>query len=584
MARTPARTRPRTPRRIRRQPKIIVVTGGVLSGLGKGVTAASIGNILKARGFRVNMQKFDQYLNVDAGTLNPGEHGEVFVTNDGAETDLDLGHYERFLDQALTKDSSLMTGRIYLDVIEAEREGKYLGKTVQMIPHVTDAVKQRIWTAIKNSRAEIHIVEVGGTVGDYEGAHFLEAVRQIAIDHGRENVLYVHVAFLPYLAASDEIKTKPAQNSVRELRAIGIQPDIIVARSDHQVSPGQLEKLSLFSNVDLRAIIPVPTVGSMYEVPLHMEAHKLDRVILEKLGLDFRLRADRIWHQLVRRIKRTKPTLRIAMVGKYLSMKDTYMSLIEALKAAAWAAGKNLDLWWVDAEQLESKKLPLTALREAAGIIVPGGFGVRGTEGKIRAIQFAREENIPYLGLCLGMQLMVIETARNLAKVSAATSEEFVSEREAQRLQDSCVIHLMAEQKKALLRGGTMRLGAWPCVLTHGSRVWRLYERGPARGAKRFTGKISERHRHRYEYNNAYRSKLEKAGLRISGTTPGRELVEIVERPDHPFFIGVQFHPEFQSRPTRPHPLFLGFVKAARKRQQAVGASTTQGTGQSSGQ
>ncbi len=537
----------------RRTPKIIVVTGGVLSGLGKGVTAASIGNILKARGFRVNAQKFDQYLNVDAGTLNPGEHGEVFVTDDGAETDLDLGHYERFLDQALTKDSSIMTGRVYMDVIEAEREGKYLGKTVQMIPHVTDAVKRRVWTSVRKSRAEVHIVVVGGTVGDYEGAHFLEAMRQIAMDHGKENVLYVHVAFLPHLQASDEVKTKPAQNSVRELRAIGIQPDIIVARSDHPAAKGQLEKLALYTNVEPQAIIPVPTVGSMYEVPLHMESHGLDRILMQKLGLRFRPRHDRDWHRLVATIKRRKPSVRIAMVAKYLTMKDTYMSLIEALKAAAWAQGRNLDLWWIDAEQIETGKLPLAALKKASGIVVPGGFGVRGTEGKIRAIQYAREQRIPYLGLCLGMQLMTIETARNVAKIREATSEEFLTKPQAPGPKPESVIHLMAEQKKSLLKGATMRLGAWPCVLKEGSLARKLYRER----------KISERHRHRYEYNNAFRARLERAGLRASGTTPDGQLVEIVERADHPFFIGVQFHPEFQSRPNRPHPLFSGFVRAA---------------------
>ncbi|TSC73121.1 MAG: CTP synthase [Parcubacteria group bacterium Gr01-1014_38] len=530
-------------------PKLIIVTGGVLSGLGKGVTTASIGNILKARGFRVNTQKFDQYLNVDAGTLNPGEHGEVFVTDDGAETDLDLGHYERFLDQSLTKDCSVMTGQIYLEVTQAEREGKYLGKTVQMIPHVTDAVKRRMWAAARRSHAEIHLVEVGGTVGDYEGAHFLEAVRQLAADDGKENVLYVHVAFLPYLAASDEIKTKPAQNSVRDLRAIGIQPDVIIARADHPISKSQLEKLSLYANVDVASVIPVPTVGSMYEVPLHMEAHGLDRIIAQKLGLGFRPRNDRIWHRLVATIKRRKPPVRIAMVGKYLNMKDTYMSLIEALKAAAWAHGRSLDLWWVDAEQIESGKFPVEELQHAAGIAVPGGFGVRGTEGKIRAIRFAREKKIPYLGLCFGMQLMVIETARHLARLPHATSEEFAP---AEKKRDP-VIHLMGEQKKTLLKGGTMRLGAWPCALKEKSLARKLY------GERR----ISERHRHRYEFNNAYRAKLERAGLAVSGTTPDGQLVEIVERPDHPFFLGVQFHPEFQSRPTRPHPLFLGFLKAA---------------------
>ncbi|TSC63767.1 MAG: CTP synthase, partial [Parcubacteria group bacterium Gr01-1014_106] len=502
-----------------RVPKLIIVTGGVLSGLGKGVTMASIGNILKARGFRVNAQKFDQYLNVDAGTLNPGEHGEVFVTDDGAETDLDLGHYERFLDQPLTKDSSVMTGQIYQEVITAEREGKYLGKTVQMIPHVTDVVKRRLWAAARRSRADIHLVEVGGTVGDYEGAHFLEAVRQIAIEVGKENILYVHVAFLPHLAASGEIKTKPAQNSVRELRAIGIQPDVLIARTDHPVSASQLEKLSLYTNVDVDAVIPVLTVGSMYEVPLYMERRGLDRIIARKLGLTLHPRNDRVWHRLVATIKRTKPPIRIAMVGKYLTMKDTYMSLIEALKAAAWAHGKHLELLWVDSEEIESGKFPIANLRQADGVVVPGGFGSRGVEGKMRAIRFAREKQIPHLGLCFGMQLMVIETAQHCAKMPKATSEEFIAQaigtRHSASGKPDLVIHLMEEQKRTLLKGATMRLGAWTCVLKDGSLARTLY------GERR----ISERHRHRYEFNNAYRQKLEKAGLVISGTTPDRQLV-----------------------------------------------------------
>lgn len=530
-------------------PKLIVITGGVLSGLGKGVTAASIGNILAARGFRVSAQKFDQYFNVDAGTLNPGEHGEVFVTDDGAETDLDLGHYERFLDIPLRRESSVMTGQIYQEVIEAERAGKYLGKTVQMIPHVTDTVKRRLWAAVKAYRSDIHIIEVGGTVGDYEGAHFLEAVRQVAAEHGKQNILFVHVAFLPYLAASDEVKTKPAQNSVRDLRAIGIQPDIIIARTDHAVSKSQLEKLSLYTNVPPNSVIPVTTVGSMYEVPLSMEKYGLDKRVLEKLALPIRPRQDRTWHRLVSSIYRKKPSLKIAMVGKYLSMKDTYMSLIEALKAAAWASGHTLDLWWVDAEDIETGKLPVTELRHAAGIVVPGGFGQRGTEGKIRAIQFAREENIPYLGLCFGMQLAVIEFARNVLKLREATSGEFDPTAKHQ------VIHLMESQKDVSGKGGTMRLGAWPCVLRPGSMTQKLY------GARR----ISERHRHRYEFNNAYREKMEGKGLQIVGTTPDKTLVEIVELAKHPFFIGVQFHPEFQSRPTRAHPLFLGFLRASAK-------------------
>jgi CTP synthase len=532
---------------VSRLPKIIVVTGGVLSGLGKGITCASIGNILKRRGFRVNLQKFDPYLNSDAGTLNPGEHGEVFVTDDGGETDLDLGHYERFLDERLTKDSSVMAGSIYARVIENERRGTYLGRTVQVIPHVTDTIKEQLWSAARRSRCDIHIVEIGGTVGDYEGVVFHEAMRQLRLDVGQGGVLYVHLVFLPHLEASGEVKTKPAQNSVRDLRNIGIQPDVLIVRSDHPVPKRLMTKLSQFTNVQERAIVPLQTLPSVYEVPLVMEQYALDHLILEHFQLRPRPQQDGTWQKLVHTIRRKKAPVTIAMVGKYLVMRDTYMSLVEALKAAAWANGRDLDLWWIDAEEIESGTLPLSALKRASGVVVPGGFGKRGTEGKIRAIQYAREERVPYLGLCLGMQLAVVEFARNVLQIPTATSEEFHPKAEHR------VIHLMAEQKSATGKGGTMRLGAWLCVLREGTRVRSLY------GQRR----ISERHRHRYEFNNAYRERMEKRGLRTAGTTTDRTLVEIVELAGHPFFVGVQFHPEFQSRPTRPHPLFHGFIRAA---------------------
>lgn len=539
-----------------KQPKYIFVTGGVLSGLGKGITAASIGNILKDRGLTVNMQKFDQYINVDAGTLNPAEHGEVFVTDDGGETDLDLGHYERFLNQNLTGDSSVMTGEIYQEVINRERRGEYLGKTVQVIPHLTEEVKRRAREAAKRSGCDVHIVEIGGTVGDNEGFHFLEAARQMALEEGKENVLYVHVVFLPYLMASDEVKTKPAQNSVRELRSIGIQPDILIARTDYSIDDSAVKKLSLYTNVEEKAILPLVTVGSVFEVPMIMEEKSLDKVIMGKLNLKQRKRLDGKWEKLVRTIKKEKPLLKIAMVGKYTTMLDTYASLVAALRAACWHNGVELELHWINAEDLEGKKNISEFFEGVAGVAVPGGFGIRGTEGKIRAIQYARENNIPYLGLCLGMQLAVIEFARNVAGVKQATSQEFIDEGDLKKdRMKSCVIHIMEDQKTITDKGGTMRLGGWDCVLDQKSFTAKAY------GKK----KIRERHRHRYEFNNDFRDSLTKAGMRLAGTTPGGELVEVVEIPDHPWFVGVQFHPEFTSRPINGHPLFNAFIAASKK-------------------
>ncbi len=528
--------------------KYIFVTGGVLSGLGKGITAASIGNILKDRGLKVNMQKFDQYINVDAGTLNPAEHGEAFVTDDGAEADLDLGHYERFLNHNVTANSSVMTGKIYQEVINRERRGEYLGKTVQVIPHVTDEVKRRARLSATSGDYDVQIVEIGGTVGDNEGFHFLEAARQMLLDEGRENVLYVHVVFLPYLKASDEVKTKPAQNSVRELRSIGIQPDILIARTDHEIGENDVAKMSLYTNVEKEAILPLVTVGSVYEVPLIMEEHHLDDVIMKKLGMENGKRMSDTWQKLVATIKKEKPKMQIAVVGKYITMLDTYASMVEALKAACWQSGYDLELLWVDAEKVEQDDTEaLALLHEAKGIVVPGGFGVRGTEGKIKAIQYARENKIPYLGICLGMQLAVIEFARNVAGVSQATSEEFDPESKA------CVIHIMEAQKTITDKGGTMRLGGWDCTLAQSTKTLEAYG----------NVNIRERHRHRYEFNNDFREQLTKAGLVISGTTPDNSLVEIIELKDHPWFVGVQFHPEFTSRPLGGHPLFNAFIRAA---------------------
>lgn len=543
-----------------KRPKYIFVTGGVLSGLGKGITAASIGNILKERGLSVNMQKFDQYINVDAGTLNPGEHGEVFVTDDGAECDLDLGHYERFLDQSLTADSSIMTGRIYQSLIARERAGAYLGKTVQVIPHVTNAVKNHARQAATKNHYDVHIVEIGGTVGDDEGFHFIEAARQMMMDEGRKNVLYVHVVFLPFLKASDEVKTKPAQNSVRDLRSIGIQPDVLIARTDHPVKNDIVDKLSLYTNVEPEAILPLLTVPSVYEVPMLMEKHHLHKVIAKKLGLRLSARTSSRWPKLVKKIKQTKPEVTIALVGKYTSMLDTYASVIESLKAAAWQSDYNLNLRWVDAGEIETNSAA-TFLSDVSGIVVPGGFGRRGIEGKIQAIKYARENKVPYLGLCLGMQLAVVEFARHVAGIKQATSQELAAENEQVIAQPNLsasrfwVIHLMETQKNITDKGGTMRLGGWDCVLADETFSQAAY------GAKQ----IRERHRHRYEFNNEYREQLAKAGLVIAGTTPDDQLVEIVEIKNHPWFVGVQYHAEFTSRPISGHPLFNAFIKAAVK-------------------
>lgn len=447
-----------------------------------------------------------------------------------------------------------MTGEIYQAVITRERKGEYLGQTVQVIPHVTNEVKRRTRQAATSNGYDVHIVEIGGTVGDNEGFHFIEAARQMRLDEGVNNVLYIHVVFLPHLEASGEVKTKPAQNSVRELRSIGIQPDILIARTDYPVKASIVTKLSLYSNVEPQAILPLLTVPSVYEVPHIMEQHRLDEVISAKLGLKLKPRADGAWHALVKKIKAHKPPLTIAMVGKYTTMFDTYTSLVEALKAACWHNNCDLNLRWIDAEQLERED-PTAYLEDAAGIVVPGGFGIRGTEGKINAIRFAREHRVPYLGLCLGMQLAVIEFARNVAGISQATSQEFIGENKNNKRRPSCVIHIMENQQTITEKGGTMRLGGWDCVLAKNSFAHKAYRRN----------NIRERHRHRYEFNNAFRKQLTEAGLRISGTTPDERLVEIIEVPDHPWFVGVQFHPEFTSRPLDGHPLFNAFIAAAKE-------------------
>jgi CTP synthase len=524
------------------QTKFIFVTGGVLSGLGKGITAASIGTILKARGFSVNIQKCDPYLNTDAGTMNPAEHGEVFVTKDGAETDLDLGHYERFLDEELTRSSSLMNGRIYANVIADERAGKYLGKTVQIIPHVTGEVVKRILEA--GHGFDFHIVEIGGTVGDIESLAFLEAIRQFRRKVGHDNTLYVHVVYLPYLEASHEIKTKPAQNTVRDLREAGIQPDVIVARAEQPVSQNVLHKLSLFCDVDEEGIVPMQTVKTVYEVPLLLEKAGIGDYITSKLGLKKRKAKLGDWERLVELIKHPDHrSLRIGVVAKYMENEDTYLCVFEAIKAAGWANRIRPEICWIDAEKIEEHP---EMLEGYDGLVVPGGFGSRGVEGKITAGRFAMDHNIPYLGLCLGMQTAVIALARKAGLENANTTE-------VDPQTNYPVIDIMANQKDVTQMGGTMRLGNYPCVLTKNTHSAKYYAEK----------QIQERHRHRYEFNNAYRTQLEGAGLIIAGLSPDKKLVEIIEISNHPYFVASQFHPEFKSRPSRPHPLFDGFLKAA---------------------
>jgi CTP synthase len=528
--------------------KYIFVTGGVLSGLGKGITAASIGRLLRARGLRVNIQKCDPYLNTDAGTLNPAEHGECFVTKDGAETDLDLGHYERFLDQELTRESSLMSGRVLKKVIDDERSGKYLGKTVQFIPHVTKAIQEEIIAAAKGF--DVHIVEIGGTVGDYEGLSFIEAIRELSYGVGRENSVFVHVVYLPYLGASGELKTKPAQNAVRELRGLGIVPDVLVARSENKAQKSVASKLSLFCGVEEGAIAQLPNASSIYEVPLTLEDSGIADVIARRLQLKVKKPQLSDWRAMVAKAKQSYgQSVTVGVVAKYLDNQDTYMSVFEALKSAAWWHDVNIDIRWIDAEKIENNPKDVGQLMQGVdGIVVPGGFGSRGIEGKILAAQYALKHKVPYLGLCLGLQMAVIAAARSGGLVGATTSE-------IEPNSNNCVIVTMDEQKGKENTGGTMRLGNYTCNLAKGSLVQRLYRKQ----------QIVERHRHRYECNNAYRGRYGDWGIRAVGINPENDLVEIIEATDHPFFVASQFHPEFTSRPNRAHPLFAGFIKALHK-------------------
>jgi len=532
--------------------KYIFVTGGVCSSLGKGIASASIGTLLKTAGFRVFTQKLDPYINVDPGTMSPFQHGEVFVTNDGAETDLDLGHYERFIDVNLSQQSSVSTGKIYSQVISNERQGTYLGGTIQIIPHITNEIKRRIKEAAKKSRAEIIICEIGGTVGDIEGQPFMEAIRQMRQELGKENTLFVHLTLLPYLKGSKELKTKPTQASVRELRAMGIIPDFIFTRADYPIAKELLKKISLFCDVPVDHVIPTPTVKSIYEVPLMFEEHNVAQLIGKKLNLGRVTPKLKEWKTLVNKIKKERKPLKIALVGKYTGLDDAYISVIESLKIACYHQNRSLNLIWIDSGKLEENdEKTWKKLKEADGLVVPGGFGIRGTEGKIQAAKYARENKVPYLGLCLGMQIMSIEFARYALKDPQITSEEF--DEKGKIDPSKYIIHFLPGQSADKDKGGTLRLGSYPCKLVPRTKTKKLYNKVT----------INERHRHRYEFNNKFKAKLEKKGFIVSGINPKQNLVEIAEIKDHPFMIGSQFHPEFLSRPNKPHPLFYGFVKAS---------------------
>jgi CTP synthase len=526
--------------------KYIFVTGGVVSSLGKGITAASLGRLLKNRGLKVTIQKFDPYINIDPGTMSPYQHGEVFVTDDGAETDLDLGHYERFIDINLTKNSNVTTGKIYSSVITKERRGEYLGGTVQVIPHITNEIKDRVFRAGRESQSDVVITEIGGTVGDIESLPFLEAIRQIRSDIGRENVMYIHVTLIPYLKAAGEVKTKPTQHSVKELRSIGIQPNVIVCRTEHHMSDELKRKLALFCDVQPEAVIECVDAETLYEVPLLMHAEGLDSIVVKHLNLPDNPPDMTEWAQLVDRVKGLKHVTEIAIVGKYVALHDAYLSIVESLGHAGIDANTEVKIRWVNAEEVYEDNVH-ELLSGVHGILVPGGFGDRGIEGKVTAIKYARDQRIPFFGICLGMQVAVVEYARSVLGLHGANSSEI------NPTTPYPVIDLLPEQKDIEDLGGTMRLGLYPCKLAEGSLAMRCYE----------DELVYERHRHRYEFNNEYREMIEAAGLRISGTSPDGRLVEIIEVPDHPWFLAVQFHPEFTSRPNRPQALFKHFVKAA---------------------
>lgn len=530
--------------------KYIFFTGGVVSSVGKGVTAAALGRTLKERGFNVAVQKLDPYINVDPGTMSPYQHGEVFVLDDGAETDLDLGHYERFIDIRASRVSNFTTGQVYAEIIAKERRGDYLGGTIQVIPHITNEIKRRVRLVEKATGADIVLVEIGGTVGDIESQPFLEALRELRSEVGRENVLFVHVTWLPYIGATGELKTKPTQHSVAALRSMGISPNMIIARSDYPVEAELCEKIALFCDVDKSAVIPMVTSQYLYEIPLLIEKAGMPELVLKQLGLTARQKPDwREWEALVTEVKRPKPVVTVALVGKYVELHDAYMSVREALKHAALAAGVEVEIEWIHSADLEKDK-NWELVEKADAILVPGGFGSRGTEGKILAARYAREHKIPFLGLCLGMQLMCVEFARHVLGHEDANSSEF------DRSTTAPVIDLMNDQRSITDMGGTMRLGLYPCALSPNTKAAAAY------GVE----KIDERHRHRWEFNNSYRAEFEQAGMLFSGLSPDGKLVEIAEIQDHPYMVGSQFHPEFLSRPNRPHPLFVGLMKAAKEK------------------
>lgn len=530
--------------------KYIFVTGGVVSGLGKGITAASLGRLLKQRGLRVAAQKLDPYMNVDPGTMSPFQHGEVFVTDDGAETDLDLGHYERFIDENLTKLSNLTSGMVYWNVLNRERRGGYLGQTVQVIPHITEEIKNFIYAGAKNSKADVLITEIGGTTGDIESQPFLEAIRQISLEVGNDNCLFIHVTLVPYLKGSGEHKSKPTQHSVKELRSMGISPNIIIARADNPLDDGIKAKISLFCNVKPDCVIENLTVPCLYEAPIMLHQNGLDKVVCRELQLHTPEPDLNEWQSMITRIKARKKDITIAIVGKYVKLHDAYLSIIESVNHAGFEAGTKVNIRWVDSENVTESNVK-ELMEGVQGIIIPGGFGDRGIEGKITACRYARESKVPFLGICLGLQIAVIEFARNAVGLEGAHSSEF-SDTTPHR-----VIDTMPDQVGITQKGGTMRLGAYPCIIEPGSLLHELYN----------ADQISERHRHRYEVNNAYRDLLIGNGLRLCGTSPDGRLVEAIELPQsaHPYYIGVQFHPEFLSRPNKPHPLFLGLIRAALK-------------------
>lgn len=530
--------------------KYIFVTGGVVSGLGKGITAASLGRLLKARGLHVTIQKFDPYLNVDPGTMSPYQHGEVFVTDDGAETDLDLGHYERFIDENLSKNSNVTTGKIYWSIISKERKGDFLGGTVQVIPHITNEIKERIYRVGKSEHTDVVITEIGGTVGDIESLPFLEAIRQVATDVGKENVMYIHVTLVPYLGKSGELKTKPTQHSVKELRSIGIQPDIIVCRTEKSLSKDLKDKIGLFCNLPGDWVIQNMDAEVLYEVPLMLEKEGLADIVCKRLSLVCKEPDLKEWEQMVQQQKNLSNTVTIALVGKYVELHDAYLSVVESLNHAGIANDADVRIKWVNSEQLNEENIK-NYLLKVDGILVPGGFGDRGIEGKILAARYARENKVPYFGICLGMQMAVIEFARNVAGLHGAHSSEFDA------VSKYPVIDLMPDQRDIDEKGGTMRLGLYPCKLKEGTRAFAVYKEEL----------IYERHRHRYEYNNEFRELLTEKGLVLSGLSPSGRLVEIVEIPDHPWYVGVQFHPEFKSRPNRSHPLFKDFIRASLDKQ-----------------